>query len=202
PPRHRQPFPTRRSSDLAGIVGAVNLSARQLEREDFAEEVLAILERTGLPAENLRLEISEADPANLDRWADMARYLQTAGVRIGLQDLSPARLNSEILNDLPIDTLKIDRTAMSAIIEDPARPSLSKPLAQYAERHEIQVVVSGIETAQHIARARILGYRHGQGYYFYRPVPAQTIEYLLMRGEQEDDLVEREYASQPLRAAA
>lgn len=192
----------RRYAEAAGIVGAVNLSARQLEREDFAEEVLAILERTGLPAENLRLEISEADPANLDRWADMARYLQTAGVRIGLQDLSPARLNSEILNDLPIDTLKIDRTAMSAIIEDPARPSLSKPLAQYAERHEIQVVVSGIETAQHIARARILGYRHGQGYYFYRPVPAQTIEYLLMRGEQEDDLVEREFASQPLRATA
>lgn len=192
----------RRYAEAAGIVGAVNLSARQLEREDFAEEVLAILERTGLPAENLRLEISETDPANLDRWADMARYLQTAGVRIGLQDLSPARLNSEILNDLPIDTLKIDRTAMSAIIEDPARPSLSKPLAQYAERHEIQVVVSGIETAQHIARARILGYRHGQGYYFYRPVPAQTIEYLLMRGEQEDDLVEREFASQPLRATA
>src|SRR5690606_41389760 len=93
PPRHRQPFPTRRSSDLAGIVGAVNLSARQLEREDFAEEVLAILERTGLPAENLRLEISEADPANLDRWADMARYLQTAGVRIGL-DRKSTRLNS------------------------------------------------------------------------------------------------------------
>ena len=193
----------RRYAEAAGIVAAVNLSAQQLEREDFGEDVMAILERTGLPPENLRLEISETDPAKLERWADAARYLQSGGVRIGLQDISPARLDAEILEDLPIDTLKIDRTAMGTIIEHPARPSLSKPLAQYAEQRELQVIVSGIETAQHIARARILGYRHGQGYYFYRPVPAQTIEYLLMRGEQDEGVVlERQFGSRPLQATA
>jgi diguanylate cyclase (GGDEF)-like protein/PAS domain S-box-containing protein len=192
-----------RNPEASGVIGAVNLSARQIEREGFAEDVFEILNRTGLPGENLRLEVSEPQPSRVERWAEAARFLQTGGVRIGLQDISPSSLNTEILATMPIDTLKVDRTAMSAIIEDPARPSRSKPLAQFGAENDLNVIVSGIETAQHLARARILGFNHGQGFYFYRPVPPQTIEYLLMRSQQSDEeVLARAFQSTPLRASA
>ncbi len=177
----------KRNNGADDLVGVVNLSTRQIERDGFANDVSQILGRTGLPPQNLRLEISDLDPSRFERWADVARTLRLQGVRIGLQDTNPSLLNTEILETLPIDTLKVDRTATGAIIEDPTRPSLSRPLAQFAADKQLNVVVSGIETAQHLARARILGYQVGQGYYYYRPVPAQTVEYLLMRGEQSDD---------------
>ncbi len=192
-----------RNDEARHLIGAVNLSARQIEREGFADDVFEILKRTGLPSENLRLEVSEPQPSRIEHWGDTARYLQSGGVRIGLQDTNPSSLNTEILMTLPIDTLKVDRTATSAIIEDPTRPSRSKPLAQFAEENELNVVVSGIETAQHLARARILGYHQGQGFYFYRPVPAQTIEYLLVRAQQPDeDIFTNAFQSTPLRATA
>ncbi|CAN5648893.1 hypothetical protein BH23CHL2_BH23CHL2_23320 [soil metagenome] len=62
------------------------------------------------------------------------------------------------------------------------RPPPARTRTQYSGHHDFIVVVTNIETAQHLARARILGYHQGQGFYFYRPVPAQTIEYLLIHG--------------------
>lgn len=171
----------RRRPGIGELVGVVNLAARQIQHQGFTDDVFAILDRTGLPPSNLRLEVSEARIGEIEHWVRNAQILRAAGIGIGLQNANPADLNSEMLASLPIDTIKVDRTATGAIIEDPARPSRSKPLAQFAIENGLNVVVSGIETAQHLARARILGYLNGQGFYFYRPVPAQTIEYLIMR---------------------
>jgi diguanylate cyclase (GGDEF)-like protein/PAS domain S-box-containing protein len=171
----------RRHPAIGELVGVVNLAAQQIQHQGFADRVFAILDRTGLPPANLRLEVSEARIGEIEHWVRAAHVLRAAGIGIGLQNANPADLNSEMLASLPISTIKVDRTATGAIIEDPARPSRSKPLAQFAVENGLNVVVSGIETAQQLARARILGYHNGQGFYFYRPVPPQTIEYLMMR---------------------
>ncbi len=175
------------------LVGVVNLTPGQLEDADFVNSVAGILDRTGLPPANLRLEIAEGDYQSIDRWREFAVELRNIGVKVGLQDVNPAAISVDVLEALPVDTIKIDRSAMNTPVQNPSRPSQSAPMAQFASRHHFDVVVAGIETAQHLARARIYGYQQGQGFYFYRPVPAQTVEYLLVRGlnrAQTPELIE------------
>ena len=167
-----------------GIAGVINLTPSQIESRGFVDEIAAILDRTGLPAANLRLEISETELSGIERWRHVAEDLRSLNLRVGLQDLNPAVLTADDLETLPIDTIKIDRTAMNTTIHNPARPSLSHSTARIKSIHGINVIVTSIETAQHLARARIHGYHLGQGFYFYRPVPAQTVEYLLLREPQ------------------
>ena len=168
-----------------GMVGVVNLTPGQIESRGFVDEIASILDRTGLPAANLRLEISETELSGIERWRRVAEDLRSLGLKVGLQDLNPATLSVDDLELLPVDTIKIDRTAMNTTIQNPARPSLSLSTARIEPIHGIKVVVASIETAQHLARARIHGYQRGQGFYFYRPVPAQTVEYLLLRKPRE-----------------
>jgi diguanylate cyclase (GGDEF)-like protein len=169
-------------ANAGSLTGVVNLTPRQLEAESFVNSVAAILDHTGLPGANLRLEISDSERKSIARWRDVAVELRALGIQVGLQDVNVAELTADMLETLPVDTIKIDRTAMNTPVQNPSRPSQSTPLAQMAGKHAFDVVVAGIETAQHLARARIYGYRQGQGFYFYRPVPAQTVEYLLVRG--------------------
>ena len=169
-------------SNAASLVGVVNLTPGQVENDDFVNSVASILSHTELPAANLRLEISERDYQSIERWREIAVELRNLGVQVGLQDVNPAAISADVLETLPVDSIKIDRTAMNTPVQNPSRPSQSVPMAQFASRHHFKVVVAGIETAQHLARARIYGYQQGQGFYFYRPVPAQTVEYLLVRG--------------------
>ncbi|MEZ4522493.1 MAG: EAL domain-containing protein [Thermomicrobiales bacterium] len=172
----------RRHPNAESLVGVVNLTAGQLEAPDFVDDVARILDRTGLPGANLRLEISENQHQNVERWREVAEELRAFGVQIGLQDINPATLTTELLDSMPVDTVKIDRTMMNTPVQDPSQPSRSRILAQSENDYSFRVVVSSIETAQHLARARILGYPQGQGFFFYRPVPAQTIEYMLIHG--------------------
>ena len=172
----------KRHANAGALVGVVNLTPRQIEAEGFVDGVAAILDYTGLPGANLRLEISAGEQEDGAPWRAVAVELRNLDILVGLQDVNVAELTADMLETLPVDTIKIDRTAMNTPVQNPSRPSQSMPLAQLASRHHFEVVVAGIETAQHLARARIYGYRQGQGFYFYRPVPAQTVEYLLVRG--------------------
>ena len=192
----------RRHPAAESLTGVVNLTPGQLEAAGFVNEVITILDRTGLAGTSLRLEISENSPQEIERWRGVAEELRDLGVQVGVQDVNPASLTPELLESLPLDTIKIDRTMMNTLVQDPSRPSLSRNLAQHGGDHHFDVVVSNIETAQHLARARILGYNQGQGFYFYRPVPAQTIEYLLIHGLNRTDALAEAQAEDRLPTAA
>lgn len=189
----------KRHANASNLAGVVNLTPGQIENEGFVDSVAEILDRTGLPARNLRLEISESEQQHFERWREVAGRLRDLGVKIGLQDANPAVLTADMLETLPIDTIKIDRTAMNTPVQNPSRPSQSVPMAQFAPKHHFDVVVAGIETAQHLARARIYGYQYGQGFYFYRPVPSQTVEYLLIRGLKR---LQQPQSVEPIKLAA
>ena len=168
------------------IVGVVNLTPSQVSAPNFIDSVADILARTGLPASNLRLEISESQVEGVEQWRRAAESLRALDIQVGLQDMNAASFNTELIEALPVDAIKIDRTAMNAVITNPSRPSQSTNLAQIASGGP-EIIVVGVETAHHLARARIMGYQYGQGFYFYRPVPALTIEYLVSRSAQMID---------------
>lgn len=162
---------------------SVNVSAVQLRDPAFVEHVAGALLRAGLPPDALRLETTGAVVLGADLQAVNAlAALRELGVHVALQDVDASVWDTERLTRLPADTIKIDRSLVGGIVSNLARPSMGQPLHAYAQSAGIDVIVSGIETANHLARARIFKHRHGQGFYFFRPVPARSMEFILSRG--------------------
>lgn len=179
---------------------SVNVSPVQLREPAFVEHVAGALLRAGLPPGALRLETTGALVLSGDAQivATLAA-LRELGVHVALQDVDASIWDAQQLVDIPADTLKIDRSLVGGMVANEARPSLRQPLHAYAQAAGLAVVISGIETANHLARARIFKHQHGQGFYFFRPVPARSMEVILSRGalpgtlgamQQVDDLSE------------
>ncbi len=155
---------------------SVNLSARQFAAHDLAAEVADILARTGLPPVNLELEITES--VLMDRseaGISALRSLRDRGVRIVLDDFGTGYSSLAYLQQLPLDTIKVDQSFVAGLGEDTAAESIVGAVITLAHGLGIETVAEGIETAVQADRLRALGCDRGQGYLFARPAPAREI---------------------------
>lgn len=169
------------------MVIGVNLSPLQFRQPEFVASVATALMQAKLEPTHLRLEIA-GDVAlhNAPHVIAAFRELRELGVHVAIQEVDLRNWQVDDLENLPADTIKIDRSAVGGVVADHERPSQTQPLASIARAMGMSVVVAGIETANHLARARIFRHERGQGYYFFRPVPAQTMDFILSRGGDPD----------------
>ena len=159
---------------------SVNLSARQFAEADLIANVAAILDHAGLEPEFLELEITESvvmdqSEASVER----LRGLRALGVRLVLDDFGTGYSSLAYLRRLPLDTIKVDRSFVSGLGEDPADLPIVQAVISLAHGLRIDVVAEGIETATQLASLRALACDRGQGYWFSRPLPPHAIEALL-----------------------
>ncbi|MEV6923042.1 bifunctional diguanylate cyclase/phosphodiesterase [Dactylosporangium sp. NPDC051485] len=158
-----------------GTSVTVNVSVRQLAEPGFADEVLAVLARTGLPADALVLEITEsvfagdadALPVALDR-------LRGHGIRIAIDDFGTGYSSLSYLHQLPVDLLKIDRSFVPA--EPDGDHSFTRAVLQLGSSRSLPAIAEGIETAEQAELLHALGCRLAQGYHFAKPGPAAQVE--------------------------
>ena len=164
-----------RSLDLAHpgreLRVSVNVSAVQLGREDFANEVSTILHETGLAPGRLILELTES--LLLERseptLASMRRIRQL-GVRLAIDDFGTGYSSLSYLPELPVDMLKIDRSFVAGL--DSGRETLAvvRSIIRLAATLGLVTLAEGIERPEQAARLRTIGAELGQGYYFARPL--------------------------------
>ncbi|MGH2511988.1 MAG: EAL domain-containing protein, partial [Candidatus Limnocylindrales bacterium] len=161
---------------------SVNLSARQFAQADLGEQVVAILASTGLPADSLELEITESVVMDNSEEAIAAmRTLQRLGMKLVLDDFGTGYSSLAYLKRLPLDTIKIDRSFVAGLVEDPVDLSIVQAVVSLAHGLGMAVTAEGIETAGQRDCLRDLGCDRGQGYYFARPMAADQFEDLLGR---------------------
>ena len=156
---------------------SVNMSARQLLRRDFAREVQATLEETGLEPEGLELEITETllmspGPDVYGRLTE----LRELGVRIALDDFGTGYSSLSYLKQFPIDTLKMDRAFVMDVHRDPGNRAIAQTIVSLSRILEIRVVAEGVETQEQRVELQALGCDEFQGYLFGKPMPAQEFE--------------------------
>jgi diguanylate cyclase (GGDEF)-like protein len=159
---------------------AVNLSPRQLGQPDLCGTVADALRASGLPAEQLWLEVTESavmhEPgvavATLER-------LKALGVRIAMDDFGTGYSSLAQLKAFPLDALKIDRSFVSGLGDDIQDYSIVAATIELARALELVSIAEGVETAQQLDALRRLGCDIAQGYYWSRPVPAPTLARLL-----------------------
>ena len=157
----------------SGIRVAVNLSARQLGQHGLAEMVADALSQTGLPPRLLELEVTEtaimADPEGAAR---TLAEIASMGVSVALDDFGTGYSSLTRLRQLPIDRLKIDRSFVRDLPEDPDDCAIAVAVIDLARNLDLQVIAEGVETWQQVSFLRAKGCHEVQGYLFGKPEPA------------------------------
>lgn len=154
---------------------AVNLSRGQLSRPGFAQSVGQVLERSGMTAGSLQLEITESLAAQDSTVRAALMHLKALGMTLALDDFGTGYSSLSSLHQLPVDTIKIDRTFVSDAVTSAHHRVLIEATVRVAKSLSMSTVAEGIETAEQAAVVRHLGCEKGQGYYFSEPLPAARL---------------------------
>jgi diguanylate cyclase (GGDEF)-like protein/PAS domain S-box-containing protein len=159
----------------------VNISPRQLEDPGFARRVRSVVAAAGLPAQALRLEISERALMKVpERIEAIADEMTASGVVLALDDFGTGYSSLAALNRFPVDALKIDRSFVSAINGDGhGGETIVRSTIALGNSLGVQVIAEGIERPTQLRRLRQLGCGLGQGFVFSRPMGEGAIESLL-----------------------
>ncbi len=157
-----------------GLRLAVNISPRQFRQSDFIEQVQQALSRSGAPASQLTLEITEGMVLDdVDSMVERMRQLSALGIHFAMDDFGTGYSSLSYLKRLPIDELKIDKSFVQDVTTDPNDAALVEVILSVARHMGLNVVAEGVETQE---QADFLN-QHGtvihQGYLYARPVPVE-----------------------------
>jgi diguanylate cyclase (GGDEF)-like protein/PAS domain S-box-containing protein len=153
---------------------SVNLSARQFAQQDLVDRVLDVLHDTGLPAQSLKLELTEsALIGQMDVAKEMLAALRQYQIQVHMDDFGTGYSSLSYLHQFPIDALKIDRSFVSGLSRDGSNAELVKGIVSMAHSLGLSVTAEGAEKDFQIDLLRVLGCERVQGYGVSRPVDAQ-----------------------------
>ncbi len=157
-----------------GFVVNVNLSYTQLENRDFVEDVLAILKETGYPPQNLCLEITErCRMLDISLLKEIFTALREHGVKVALDDFGTGFSSLGILRELPVSTVKIDRSFVINIEKDSSDQNTVRFISELANSFSSSVTAEGIETAEMRDYLLLFKIKNLQGYYYSKPLPVK-----------------------------
>lgn len=166
------------SPATAGLLMAVNLSARQLGDPDLVAVVAATLEASGLPAGRLCLEVTEsALAADPDLAVETLTALAALGVQLAIDDFGTGYATLDYVRRFSMaHELKIDRSFVAGIADlHSADAAIVSAAIVLADALGFEVVAEGVETPEQLATLRRLGCGSAQGYYFGHPAPPDQI---------------------------
>lgn len=158
----------------------VNLSARQLDRPGLADEVAAVLAVTGLEPRRLCLEVTEtALMQDADLGLAALGELHRVGVRLAIDDFGTGYSSLSFLKRFPLDVLKIDRSFVDGLPDDPEDVAIVTTILGLARSLGLAVTAEGVETEAQREALVDLGCSRAQGFLFSEAVPPEQIESLL-----------------------
>ncbi len=183
----QQLYDWQRRFDRPDLTMSVNLSQKQFSQPDFVDSLAWVLKSVGLNPETLKLEITERIIMDNDASAKLrAQALREMGVQLSIDDFGTGYSSLSRIQELPINTLKIDRSFISHLSSDADSTAIVDAIASMARSLDLTVIVEGIETEYQCDRLREMGCHQGQGYLFSRPVPVVQATDLLEQGMEAD----------------
>ncbi|NJK34516.1 MAG: EAL domain-containing protein [Oscillatoriales cyanobacterium SM2_2_1] len=163
-------------SSARSMTMSVNLSPKQFIQPDLPEQIDRVLGETGLPPQNLCLEITESammNNAELNK-AKLLR-LQSKGIKISIDDFGTGYSSLSYLHNFPIDTLKVDRSFVCRITEQGEHMEIVETIISLAHHLHMDVNAEGVEYDYQVEYLRSLGCEKIQGYWVSKPQSANLI---------------------------
>src|SRR5215210_6851819 len=165
----------RKNTHSPEITMCVNLSMRQLQDPDMVDKVERALRRASLDANSLKLEITETmvmeDEPHV---VGVLRDLSALGVRISLDDFGSGYSSLNYVKDLPVDDLKIDKSFIDGLGEDPVNDAIVRLIVDFAHTLGLKVTAEGVENGRQVSSLTAMSCDQAQGFYFSKPLPAKS----------------------------
>jgi diguanylate cyclase (GGDEF)-like protein len=163
---------------------AVNVSALQFGRADFASCVSQALARTGVDPSCIELELTESlVMSNVQESSRQMTKLKHLGVRMSVDDFGTGYSSLSYLHELPIDTLKIDRSFIEKVSEPNGTRPIVEAVVSLAKSLHMRTVAEGVETQEQLAVVHAVGCDLVQGFLLSKPVPTALIPDLLRKAQ-------------------
>jgi diguanylate cyclase (GGDEF)-like protein len=177
---------------------SVNVSSRQLFRQDMVQEIRLMLVREAVPKGTLKLEIDESlVMENPERAVEILTWLKTFGASLALDDFGAGYSSLNYLHRFPFDTIKVDRALVRDTSLDGQTPHVLRSVVALAHELGKDVVAEGVETAVDASNLRSIGCEFGQGFYYGEPMLAKDVAALLAALASHRKRRQRERAHAP-----
>lgn len=173
---------------------SINFSKAYMGRKDFVESVFQTVNRCGIPARLIEIEMTESMMSdNFQRLINIANELKYLGFRVSLDDFGSAYSSLNFLKELPFDVIKIDKEFLNTTTDtDKGRVIISK-VVELIKSIRMTPVMEGIETQEQVDFLNKLSCDIGQGYYYSKPLPVHEYETYL---EEHDVQSEKSFRAQ------
>jgi len=177
---------------------SVNVSSRQLFRQDMVQEIRLMLARESVPRGTLKLEITESlVMENPERAVEILTWLKTYGASLALDDFGTGYSSLSYLHRFPFDVIKVDRSLVRDSSLDGQTPLILRSVVALAHELGKEVVAEGVETQADASYLRSIGCEFGQGYYYGEPMSAKDVAALLAALASHRKRRERERRTEP-----
>lgn len=166
---------------LKDLTVSVNVSANQFQQAKFVREVKRALADSGLEPQYLTLELTESTMLrNIEHSIEVMTSLRRLGVRVSIDDFGTGYSSLSYLKDLPINTLKIDRSFINNLKIDTSDIAIVKAIITMGHGLSVKVVAEGVETEEQIELLRDMKCHYAQGFYLHRPLTTEDFEKALV----------------------
>ncbi len=163
--------------DTAQLSISVNVSVRQFRNPEFVDQVMRVIERTGVPAHRLKLELTETLLATgIEVTIAKMGILKAAGVTLSIDDFGMGYSALSYLKRLPLDQLKIDRSFVKDMLTDPNDAAIARTIIGLARSLDLSVMAEGVETEDQRELLSGFGCDAYQGHLFCRALPIDELE--------------------------
>jgi len=164
---------------------SVNVSGREFRQADIVEQIEKILRETHVDPTAIKLEVTETVTMdNAERTIRVIKGLKNLGIRLSIDDFGTGYSSLSYLRRFPMDTLKIDRSFVQNLSNNPENLEIVRTIMSLARNLGMDVVAEGAETADEIEQLKVLGCDFGQGYFFFRPMNSEQADNLLRKTAQ------------------
>ena len=172
-------------ADGLGIVPvAVNLSRVTLAHPSTLASVLAIQSRyPDVPASALELEVTErGNGIKTAEFQAIVERFRACGLHMSLDDFGSQYANLSLFTNVKFETVKLDRSLISELVSNPINRTLVRDLVQICQAYHMTCVAEGVETRDQVSALLEIGCTYAQGFYYDRPLPAQSFAQKYLRG--------------------
>ncbi len=160
----------------APLVINVNLAARQVADPNIVKTVARVIHDTKIAPSTLCLELTESTLMyDTSSTIDVLRALRGQGAHLSIDDFGTGYSSLSYLKRFPVESLKIDRTFISGLGQDPDDTAIVQTIVALAHSLNVVAVAEGLETPVQLEMLHSLGCDFAQGYFFGPPLPAETI---------------------------
>jgi diguanylate cyclase (GGDEF)-like protein/PAS domain S-box-containing protein len=156
---------------------SVNLSVKQFNQPGLVENIANLLEQFQLPPRCLKLEITESVFSdNIEAAVGLLTQLRELGVQLSIDDFGTGYSSLSYLQRFPIDTLKIDRSFVTQMMENEENLAIVRTIVALAQNLGMDVVAEGVETEDQLKLLKKLECENGQGYLFSTPLGGRQLD--------------------------